>query len=129
MKSRHSLYLGLALVGVGGVASWYANAAQFGYSGIVANDNHIRATQNGTVVELVHTADTLVVATLPPEGFFGLRVGDVIVKVDGKDVTTTDSFTYALNTAKSDKAVFTVKRSGAQLELSVDRRHGFDRFI
>lgn len=100
-----------------------------GYSSLVSDAQHIRASRNGGVVELVHRDNGLAVASVPRDGFFGLRPGDVIVRVQGSAITTTDSFTAALEALHADQATFTVRRAGATLDVRVPRHHGFDLFL
>lgn len=95
---------------------------------ISINDSHIRSDKNGQVIDIDRKQGALVVAALPSDGFFGLKVGDTIAKIDGKPVSSTKDFTTVLSES-GPTATFSIIRAGSPMDMVVQRHGGFDRFI
>ena len=95
---------------------------------ISISDSHIHSSKNGQTIDLNLKQGALVVSAIPSAGFFGLKVGDTILKIDGKAVSSTKDFTEALDHSGAT-ATFSVVRGRSQTEVVVQRHGGFDRFI
>lgn len=95
---------------------------------ISISDSRIHSDKNGRIVDIDRKQDALVVSALPGDGFFGLKVGDTIAKIDGKPVSSTKDFTTVLSES-GPTATFSIIRAGSPLDIVVQRHGGFDRFI
>jgi S1-C subfamily serine protease len=95
---------------------------------ISINDSHIHSDRNGRIIDIERKQGALVVTSLPSDGFFGLKVGDTIAKIDGKPVSSTSDFTAVLGKS-GPTATFSIIRAGSPMDIVVQRHGGFDRFI
>jgi hypothetical protein len=95
---------------------------------IKIEDSFIRATANDDVIEIRLAGDDLVVSTLPVHGFYGLQVGDRIVKVNGIAPHTTQDFLDDLDKSGNQVADFEVLRNGKTLVVPVPRK-GYSIFL
>jgi S1-C subfamily serine protease len=92
------------------------------------NDSLIRATANKNVVELKLEDTLLVVSSTPAEGFYGLKTGDRVVKVNGNDVHTTQGFIDDLDKSKDDVANVQILRNGQIMSVSIPKK-GYSIFL
>lgn len=95
---------------------------------ISINDSRIHSDKNGQIIDIEREQGALVVTAVPSNGFFGLKVGDTIAKIDGKTVSSTKDFTTVLNES-GRTATFSIIRAGSPMDIVVQRHGGFDRFI
>lgn len=91
-------------------------------------NSFIKASADDSVVELKLVGNSLVVDTLPANGFYGLKVGDRISKVNGATIQSTDAFISALGTSTDKVAAFQVVRANHTLELPIPEK-GYSWFL
>lgn len=95
---------------------------------IKIDDSLIRATANQVVVELQLKDDSLVVSETPSEGFYGLKAGDHVIKVNGNDVHTTQDFIDDLEKSGGDVANVQILRNDQIVSLSIPKK-GYSIFL
>jgi hypothetical protein len=95
---------------------------------IKIDDSLIRATANKNVVELKLEGSALLVSNTPAEGFYGLKTGDRVVKVNGNDVHTTQGFIDDLDKSKDDVANIQILRNNRITSVSMPKK-GYSIFL
>ncbi len=88
----------------------------------------IKASADDAVIELKLVGDSLVVDTLPARGFYGLKVGDRISKINGTTIQSTDAFIAALEKSIDKIAKFQVIRANHMFELPIPEK-GYSWFL
>lgn len=89
---------------------------------IKIENSFIRATANDDVIEIRLVNNNLVVSTLPAHGFYGLQVGDRIVKVNGIATHATQDFIDDLDKSQNQTAEIEVLRNGKTLVVPVPKK-------
>lgn len=99
-----------------------AEAGAFKVYKIDIEKTYIKASAGDDVVKLTMVGDSLTVSALPANGFYNLKVGDQIIKVNAADIHGTDAFIAALDNSKNKVAAFQVLRDGKILNLPIPKK-------
>jgi len=119
MKGK-SLLLAVSLVI--GVPLLAAEAHAFTIYKIDIEKTFIVASANDAVIKLTMHGNALTVSAVPANGFYGLKVGDVITKVNGDDIHSTNAFIAALDKSRNGIAAFDVSRDSKSLSLPIPKK-------
>lgn len=92
------------------------------------DDHLIHASKNGDVVEIRTQDNNLVVSLVPKDGFYGMKVGDRIVSIDGAPIHKTGEFVDALERAHGNDAKVALIRENSQVDIDLPRQ-GYSWFL
>lgn len=119
MKINAILLAGTLAIGLSLLAT-EANA--FTVYKIDIEKSFIKASADDDVIKLTMVGKTLTVGTVPANGFYGLKAGDQITKVNSIDIHGTDGFVSALDNSTKGIATFQLLRDGRELSLSIPKK-------
>lgn len=117
---KKSIFLGAALAI--SLPLWVPSAQAMTVYKIDIEKSFIKASANDAIIELKMIGESLVVVTVPNDGFYGLKVGDHIIKVNGDDIHTTDAFISSLDSSTDNLANFEIERDNTSLKLVVPKK-------